>query len=60
MHDIDWIRAALADRMPSRVAEKTGLHPNTIRAIRDGDNINPTLATIEKIAAYLKSQGEGN
>ncbi len=49
---------ALADRMPSKVAEKTGLHPNTIAAIRDGKNENPTLATLEKLADYLKGQGE--
>ena len=52
----DWIRTALADRRPSVVDEKTGLHVNTITAIRDGKNTNPTLATIETLAAYLKGQ----
>jgi len=49
---------ALADRMPSRVAEKTGLHPNTISAIRDGKNSNPTLATLQALQTYLKGDGE--
>lgn len=56
--EFEWIRAALGDRRPSVVAEKTGLHVNTITAIRDGKNTNPTLATLETLAAYLKENGE--
>lgn len=56
--EFEWIKAALSDRRPSIVAEKTGLHVNTITAIRDGKNTNPTLATLETLAAYLKENGE--
>lgn len=55
--ELEWIRQALADRRPSVVAEKTGLHVNTITAIRDGKNTNPTLATLSALAKYL-SQGD--
>lgn len=55
--DIEWIRHALADRRVPIVAERTGLSEPTIRAVRDGLG-NPTLATIERIAAYLKGDGE--
>jgi len=58
MHELEWIRMALADRMPSRVSEKTGLHRNTIAAIRDGKETNPTIETLQKLTAYLKGDGE--
>ena len=56
--ELHWIRAALADRRLSIIAEKTGLHVNTIAAIRDGKNTNPTLATLETLASYLRAAGE--
>lgn len=49
------IRAALADRKLSKVAEATGLHENTVRNIAKGRGGNPTMATIEKLTAYLFS-----
>lgn len=58
MQELEWIRMGLADRMPSRVSEKTGLHRNTIAAIRDGKLTNPTIATLQSLAAYLKADGE--
>ncbi len=58
MNEFEWIRAALHDRRIAIVAEKTGLSAPTIRAIRDSQDANPTLATLEKLAAYLKAQGE--
>ena len=58
MIELDWIRKALADRMPSKVAKATGLHVNTIIAIRDGGNKNPTLSTLNSLASYLMAQGE--
>lgn len=53
METLDWIRQELADRRPSIVAEATGLHVNTIIAIRDGKQDNPKLNTLELLAAYL-------
>lgn len=53
-HDpLERIKAALADRKMDKVAEATGLHENTIRAIANGTNKNPTLQTINKLTKYL-------
>jgi len=54
MPDFEWIKAALRDRRPRIVAEKTGLHVNTITDIRDGKNVNPKLDTLNRLAEYLK------
>lgn len=53
MLDLPTIRDALADRNLARVAQKTGIHANTLRNIRTGVNTNPTLATLERISNYL-------
>jgi len=58
MTDLHWIRQALADRRPGIVAQKTGLHINTIIRIRDADDQNPKLKTLEKLASYLIGDGE--
>jgi DNA-binding phage protein len=57
MTELDWIRGALADRRLSVVARKTGLSEPTVRAVRDGKG-NPTLHTLNTLAAYLIGQGE--
>lgn len=54
MLDLEWIRSRLMDRRPGLVAEKTGLHVNTVTDIRDGKNANPKLDTLNKLAGYLK------
>jgi hypothetical protein len=56
--ELDWVRKALADRMPSRVAKATGLHVNTITGIRDGHIKDPRISTLNKLAVYLVGQGE--
>lgn len=53
MLDLSIIKNALDDRNLSRVAQKTGIHANTLRNIRNGSNANPTLATLQKISDYL-------
>lgn len=58
MPELEWIRKGLTDRMPSRVAAKTGISRETIRAIRDGRETNPKLSTLTKLADYLVSMGE--
>jgi transcriptional regulator with XRE-family HTH domain len=58
MLEIDWIRKALFDRRPSVVAERTGLHVNTIMRIRDGVEKNPKIQTLNVLAAYLNGAGE--
>ena len=56
--ELDWVRKALSDRMPSRVAKATGLHDNTIAGIRDGRIPDPRISTLNKLALYLTEQGE--
>ncbi len=58
MLELDWIRQGLTDRRPGVVAERTGLHINTIIKIRDGKETNPKLETLNRLACYLKGQGE--
>lgn len=53
---LDEVRRLLADRRLDKVAAATGLHRDTIRAIRDGENTNPTLATLQKLYDYLKDR----
>lgn len=47
------IRAALKDRMHSKVAEAAGLHVNTVRKLAKEDGSRFSLATIEKLEKYL-------
>ena len=54
MMNLEEIRDALKDRMPSRVAEATGLHYNTIRAIRDNLGANPKHSVLQKLNNYLE------
>lgn len=58
MVDFEWIRKALLDRRPGVVAERTGLHVNTIIRIRDGKEDNPKVQTLNVLAAYLIGSGE--
>ena len=58
MLTLGQIRELLDDRKLDIVSEKTGLHRNTLAAIRDGRNDNPTLKTIEALSDYLAGQCE--
>jgi len=58
MVEIEWIRNALLDRRPKIVAERTGLHVNTIIRIRDGKEENPKIQTLNLLSAYLVGSGE--
>lgn len=58
MIEIAWIRNALLDRRPKIVAERTGLHVNTITRIRDGKEENPKIQTLNLLSAYLIGEGE--
>lgn len=53
MIKIEEVRAALADRRVDVVASATGLHRNTIAAIRDGKSANPRYSVIVALAKYL-------
>mgnify|MGYP003633350155 CR=1 FL=1 len=54
MLSLDQIKSALADRKITAVSAATGLHANTIRAIRRGLNDNPSLKTMRVLSDYLK------
>jgi DNA-binding Xre family transcriptional regulator len=59
MLTLGQIVAMLQDRKLDIVSAKTGLHRNTLAAIRDGRNANPTLKTIEALSEYFASQADG-
>jgi hypothetical protein len=50
---ISEIRHQLWDRVPSMVSRATGIHYNTIRAIRDGSGLNPTHSTLQRLSDYI-------
>lgn len=54
MYTLEQIRALLDDRNVEKVAERTGIHRNTISAIRTGANQNPTYITIKTLSDYLR------
>jgi hypothetical protein len=54
--NLDEIRQGLQDRRLSMVADATGLHYNTVRAISAGENKNPTHETMRLLSAYLSGQ----
>lgn len=60
MMTLERIRQALADRMPSKVAEATGLHYNTIREVRDNPNANPTYKVLVALSDYLEGREVSN
>jgi hypothetical protein len=57
--NLDEIRQGLQDRRLSMVADATGLHYNTVRAISAGENKNPTHETMQRLVDYLKGRQHG-
>jgi transcriptional regulator with XRE-family HTH domain len=53
MLNLEQLRTALDDRNVEKVAERTGIHRNTIGAIRSGSNQNPSYATMKALSDYL-------
>ena len=47
------IQTRLKDRRLPIVAEATGLHPNTLRGVRDNPDANPTHKVIKLLNDYL-------
>lgn len=54
MLTIEAIRLALRDRRISMVAEATGLHYNTIKAVRDNEDANPSYKVLKALSDYLE------
>lgn len=55
MMELQAMRALLADMRAEDVAEKTEIHPNTVRMIRDNPNCNPTLRVLKALSSYLET-----
>lgn len=51
---IDQLRRALADRRIPVIAERTGIHHNTIAAIRDGLTKDPSHRVVSALVDYLR------
>jgi plasmid maintenance system antidote protein VapI len=50
---LDQIRRALADRKITVVARAIGVHPNTIRALINDPEANPTHRVVQALSEYL-------
>jgi transcriptional regulator with XRE-family HTH domain len=53
MLTLDQIAGMLQDRRLDKVHEATGVHPNTLRAIRKGRRLNPSYNTLKALSEYL-------
>lgn len=60
MFTVEEIATALSDRRIAIVAKATGLHHNTIAAIRDGKVKDPSYRVVSKLSEYLKGRGHEN
>jgi len=54
MLTIEAIRLALRDRRISMVSAATGLHYNTIKAVRDNEDANPSYKVLKALSDYLE------
>lgn len=50
---LEQIKEMLRDRVTRKVAAATGVHPATIRNIKNGTNTNPSYKVLAKLAEYL-------
>lgn len=50
---IEEIKERLTDKNIAVVSERTGVHRNTLSAIRCGENTNPTYNVIKILSEYL-------
>lgn len=53
MMTLDKIMSALKDRRLDVVSDATGVHRNTLSAIRSGTVKNPSYATVKALSDYL-------
>tara|TARA_R110000796_G_scaffold247754_1_gene373709 strand:+ start:1075 stop:1254 length:180 start_codon:yes stop_codon:yes gene_type:complete len=56
MLTLEKIVDGLHDRKLGVVAAKTGMHRNTLTAIRSGRNANPTYAVLKALSDYLTGE----
>ena len=57
MLTLDQIKEQLQDRKLDVVSRAAGVHRNTLAAIRDGKNENPTYTVIRKLSEYFTARG---
>lgn len=55
MLSIEQIVELLQDRSIPVVAERTGIHYNTVLNIKNGTNKNPSYEVIKKLSDYFQS-----
>lgn len=55
MMTLEQIRAALADRRISMVAQATGLHVNTVIEVKNSLQANPTYRVLKALSDYLSN-----
>jgi len=55
MLTLQQIRQQLEDRRLSVVSERTGLHPNTLRDIRNNADCNPSHRVLAALSDYIRS-----
>lgn len=49
------LRERMQAHRSTDIAKASGVHVNTVRAIRNGVNLNPTIGAVQKIHAALDS-----
>lgn len=54
MLSLEEVRKGLKDRRLFMISRATGIHPNTLRYIRDDPNANPTYKIMVALSEYLK------
>lgn len=58
MLTLDQIREQLQDRRLTVIAERTKLHPNTLRDIRNNADCNPSHRVLAALSDYLTSSAQ--
>jgi hypothetical protein len=58
MLTLELIRAQLQDRRLTVIAERTGLHPNTLRDIRNNADCNPSHRVLAALSEYISSSAQ--
>jgi len=58
MLTLELIREQLQDRRLTVISEKTGLHPNTLRDIRNNSDCNPSHRVLLALSDYLTNSAK--
>jgi len=58
MLSMDEIRQALNMHVLTSVAAQTGINRNTLSQIKNGQEVNPTLKTMQALSDYLAPHHE--